>query len=137
MALQIDRGDYRTLIDPTRIRQVLNNLIGNAIKYSPRGGDIQVRLYREDRRLVVSVSDQGIGIAAHEIGSVFEPFKRSQNVQHSTPGLGLGLSICRQILRAHYGDIEIQSLPGKGTTVSFWLPLSLDLAAGKESQASL
>jgi signal transduction histidine kinase len=113
--------------DAERLRQVLTNLIDNAIKYSPAGGDVEVRAYREDGRLRVDVSDQGPGIAKDDQRLIFEKFGRVSGGT-ARPGTGLGLFIARSIAEAHGGVLEVASAPDQGST--FTLELPLDGAAG-------
>ena len=110
-------------IDARRIRQVLDNILDNAIKYSQEGTEIVVSLTPQEKELLISVADQGIGIAAGELDRVFERLYRVQC--HSTPhnrGVGLGLAICRGLVEAHGGRIWMESEEGKGSTVRFTLP---------------
>jgi signal transduction histidine kinase len=113
--------------DAERLRQVLTNLIDNAIKYSPAGGDVEVRAYREDGRLRVDVSDQGPGIAKDDQRLIFEKFGRVSGGT-ARPGTGLGLFIARSIAEAHGGLLEVASAPDHGST--FTLELPLDGAGG-------
>lgn len=108
--------------DPGRMSQVLDNLLGNAIKYSPDGGTVVLDVQLDSGRLAVSVTDQGIGMSDAEVGRAFERFFRARSVSN-LPGLGLGLCIVRQIVEAHGGTIDIVSRPGAGTRVTFTLPL--------------
>jgi signal transduction histidine kinase len=111
--------------DADRLEQVLMNVLENAVKYSPAGGPIAVRLVVESDGVVVSVQDQGIGIPADAITHMFEPFARASNAAVlEVPGLGLGLHICRQIVTRHGGRMWATSDgQGTGTTVAIWLPL--------------
>ena len=110
--------------DPVRIEQIFNNLIANALKFSPPGGQILVSAHPENGRAVVTVSDQGDGIAADLLDRVFEPFvqgpapsKRAQS------GLGIGLALVRQLVGLHGGQVQAQSDgPGRGAVFRFWLP---------------
>jgi two-component system sensor histidine kinase KdpD len=111
--------------DPRRIRQVLDNLLGNAVKYSPEGTDISVLCEVDDRSLTVHVKDQGVGIAANELDRIFERFYQaaSGTSSHKGGGVGLGLAICKGIIEAHDGRIWAQSELGKGSVFTFMLPL--------------
>lgn len=116
-------SSYLVFGDRSRIEQVMGNLISNAIKYSPYGGKIAVRVARRDEEIEVSVSDPGIGIPEKEQKFVFDRFFRAQNAPPQVyRGLGLGLFITRQIIMEHGGRIWVESRPGKGSTFYFTLP---------------
>ncbi|WP_087874429.1 sensor histidine kinase [Arthrobacter globiformis] len=111
-------------IDAARISQVLDNLVSNAIKYSPDGGDVVVSLRSEDGHMVCSVSDTGMGMSQQDQEEVFAKFFRSAAVRNSTiPGVGLGLSISKAIVEAHGGRVSLASEVGKGTTFTFAVPV--------------
>ncbi|MFC9333584.1 sensor histidine kinase [Arthrobacter sp. NPDC057009] len=111
-------------IDAARISQVLDNLVSNAIKYSPDGGDVVVSLRSEDGHMVCSVSDMGMGMSQQDQEEVFAKFFRSAAVRNSTiPGVGLGLSISKAIVEAHGGRVSLASEVGKGTTFTFAVPV--------------
>ncbi|WP_257450911.1 PAS domain-containing sensor histidine kinase [Archangium lipolyticum] len=121
--LSIAPGTYRVLADHQRLEQVLNHLLGNAVKYSPRGGTLRVTLTRAAEGFELSVSDPGIGIPAADIPSLTRRYFRASNVSaENFPGLGLGLSLVKDILDAHGGRLRIQSEQGQGTTVTVFLP---------------
>jgi signal transduction histidine kinase len=109
-------------IDPERIRQVLTNLITNALRYTPRGKRIRVGLTEAaegvERGAIVSVEDRGPGISSADLPHVFDRFYKSADSR----GMGLGLSIAKYIVEAHGGGIKAESEAGKGTTISFVLP---------------
>jgi signal transduction histidine kinase len=109
--------------DALRIEQVLNNLISNAVKYSPNGGTVQVALRAAGDTVEVSVKDDGLGIPEADRARLFEPFRRSRrDAESSIPGTGLGLFVARRIIEAHDGRIEVYSAEGRGTTVTVCLP---------------
>ena len=110
--------------DKIRIDRILNNLIENAIKYSPNGGDIKVTVQLEKSQFVISVSDQGIGISSEDRKKLFRPFERLgvQN-KYDIPGVGLGLRVGQILAEAHGGKIWVDSEPGKGSTFSFSIPV--------------
>lgn len=110
--------------DGTRVSQVLNNLINNAIKYSPGGGRVSVTLTEAGGFAWIAVADTGIGIPESERESIFEPFRRSSKTRGEIPGIGLGLSVARRIVVAHGGTIEVESEVGRGSTFRVSLPLS-------------
>jgi len=118
-----ENENYLVFGDRSRIEQVMANLISNAIKYSPYGGEIAVRVVRREEEIEVSVSDPGIGIPEKEQKFVFDRFFRAQNAPPQVyRGLGLGLFITRQIVMEHGGRIWVESRPGKGSTFYFTLP---------------
>jgi signal transduction histidine kinase len=112
------------LVDPDRIEQIVGNLMGNAIKYAPDGGEIHVALASEDGGILLSVRDSGIGVPTGVLERIFEPFGRAPNaVGRNIEGLGLGLYICRQIAEQHGGRLWAESAgEGEGTTMRLWLP---------------
>ncbi len=113
--------------DRARVTEVLDNLIGNAVKFTPRGGEVALETRVEDQRVLLAVSDTGVGIAAHELPSVFDRFFRSpDSVRRAIPGTGLGLSIARSLMELQGGDITVSSSVGAGTTFTISLPLSPD-----------
>jgi two-component system phosphate regulon sensor histidine kinase PhoR len=109
--------------DAERTRQVLLNLVDNAIKYSPSGGQIEVELAAVGDRLRFSVHDQGLGIPVGEQERIFDKFYRlDPDHRRGIGGTGLGLYICRELVRSMHGSIWVESEPGKGTTFAFELP---------------
>jgi signal transduction histidine kinase len=111
-------------VDGPRISQVLDNLVSNAIKYSPDGGNVLVSLAREDSQLACRVSDTGMGMSAEDVSEVFAKFFRTSSVRRTAiPGVGLGLPISKAIVEAHGGTIEVASALGKGTTFTFRVPV--------------
>ncbi|MHA7262739.1 sensor histidine kinase [Arthrobacter sp. TMN-37] len=124
-ALETELADgLQVVCDPGKIGQVLDNLISNAIKYSPRGGTVTVRAHSEDGRLVCTVADTGMGMSEADCRSVFTRFFRSPDaVRAAIPGVGLGLAIVKEIIDQHDGGIECESRLGEGTAITFCLPL--------------
>ncbi len=113
-----------TMGDPRRLEQVLHNLIMNAIKYSPGGTQVNVRVSRQQNDVVVSVSDQGIGVAPEHLEHIFERFYRVDGaVVREIGGSGLGLPICRGLVEAHGGKIWVESQVGQGSTFLFRIPI--------------
>jgi heavy metal sensor kinase len=114
-------------VDRSRMRQLIMNLVENAVKYTPRGGSVTVRLTAGDGRVALSVADTGIGIAAGDLPHIFDRFWRADAARTRTgerAGTGLGLAICKWITEAHGGAIGVQSRPGRGTTFTVTLPLA-------------
>jgi signal transduction histidine kinase len=110
-------------LDRARIRQVAAILLDNAIKYTPEGGTVAVDVGRENGWMRLAVSDTGIGIPADQLPLVFERFHQADPAR-AEGGAGLGLSIARQIARAHGGEIEAKSEPGEGSTFALRIPRS-------------
>jgi signal transduction histidine kinase len=108
--------------DLMRLEIVINNLVDNAIKYSPRGGDVVIALSTHDKHALVVVGDQGIGIAAEDMGRLFVRFSRLGQLSE-IPGTGLGLYLARELARLHGGDITVVSTPGQGSEFTLRLPL--------------
>jgi len=109
------------------LKQVLVNLIGNAINYTPAGGEVVVGLGKVMDQAQLTVSDTGPGIPAEDLPHIFERFYRAEKArtrQRNGKGFGLGLSIAYWIVRNHGGRIEVDSRLGKGTTFCVWLPLA-------------
>jgi two-component system sensor histidine kinase BaeS len=109
-------------VDPQRMREILSNLMSNALRYSPRGGAVQVQLTEAvtggERSARISVVDQGPGIAVEDLPHIFDRFHKSSD----SGGMGLGLSIAKSLVEAHGGGILAESAPGQGTRISFTLP---------------
>jgi len=110
--------------DEIRMRRILYNLVENAIKYSPRGGQVRIFARLKGDSIVIGVSDQGIGISSEDQARLFQPFQRLESGQAQTKGLGLGLSVCQHLVEAHRGRIWVQSEPGRGSTFFFSLPMT-------------
>jgi signal transduction histidine kinase len=110
----------RALLDPARLRQVIVNLLSNAIKFTGAGGRVTLTVTRRQERLLITVTDTGIGIADEDRGRIFEPFVRLGGRERE--GSGLGLAVTRELVRAQGGGIGVQSRPGAGSTFSVWLP---------------
>lgn len=110
-------------IDPDKLTQVLDNIISNALKYSPEGGKITFKMVEEEEMIVISVSDEGVGIPKDNLEKIFERFYRVDKARtRKLGGTGLGLAIAKEMVEAHGGKIWARSVEGKGTTVSFSLP---------------
>jgi PAS domain S-box-containing protein len=110
--------------DPARLRQLVGNLVDNAIKYSPDGGEVIIRLGAQDSEVLLTVSDDGIGITAEQQEQLFDLFYRSGEVG-DIAGLGLGLYLCQAIVQSHGGQIGVDSQVGQGSTFSVTLPITL------------
>jgi signal transduction histidine kinase len=111
--------------DLTRVERIVDNLIDNAIKYSPGGGKVTVSARQNGGEILVSVRDEGIGISATDAEKLFRPFQRLESVVGTAiQGVGLGLVVCRRLVEAHGGSIWVESEPGKGSTFRFTLPVA-------------
>ena len=109
-------------IDPIRLGQVVGNLISNAIKFTPAGGRVSLSAGADEGRFWLRISDSGPGIPKEEQDKLFTPFFRGQQGRRFPQGMGLGLSIARDLTLAHGGNIELESKPGFGTTFTLWIP---------------
>ena len=119
----VDSNVDPVLMDTQRIGRVLNNLIGNALRHTPDGGHVEIRVQRTASGVAVSISDTGEGIRAEDLPRVFESFYRGEKSRsRSTGGAGLGLAISRGIVQAHGGEINVQSEAGNGSQFTFTLP---------------
>jgi CheY-like chemotaxis protein len=130
MNISLDLSCGTIECDPTRIRQVLTNLIDNAVKYSPDGGTISIKTQKYPDEVWVSVEDTGIGMHPDELEVIFERFHQLESGhKRSTGGLGIGLSLIRDLLEPHGGHIWAESEKGKGSIFTFALPsTSIDLS---------
>jgi two-component system phosphate regulon sensor histidine kinase PhoR len=109
--------------DRFALAQVVENLLSNAIKYSPAGGPIRLAAQVVDDRCELVVTDHGIGMSAEQLEHLFEKFYRANTADTAVPGTGLGMTIVKQLVEAHHGQIAVESHPGLGTTVRIRLPL--------------
>jgi PAS domain S-box-containing protein len=135
--IQLDKKLPRVNIDVKRIRQVVDNLIDNAIKYSPQGTEVLISAKRNGRELLVGVSDQGPGIPAEELTNIFDRMYRiEQRLYSGADGMGLGLYICQRLVEAHGGRIWAESTVGKGSTIQFSLPITNAVTRIKRSTKS-
>ena len=121
---KIQEGLPQANIDANKIIQVINNLLGNAIKFTPDNGTITVEaVLRGDKEIEISVTDTGIGISEEELPKVFHKFYQvSGNLQTEIRGTGIGLAIAKEIVELHGGRIWVESQVGKGTRFIFTLP---------------
>jgi hypothetical protein len=134
-SMQISMGERYTLkfshqgncssacLDEKLLWHLLNNLLSNAVKYSPEGGRIELRVWRQHENICFQVKDQGIGIAPEDQRKLFKPFFRAANVG-SIPGTGLGLAIVQRSVELHHGTLQVDSQLGEGSTFTITLPLT-------------
>ncbi|MEN6300389.1 MAG: ATP-binding protein [Anaerolineaceae bacterium] len=125
--LDLQEPAFQIVADPTRLAQVFDNLLTNANKYAPNS-TINIVLKKEGENALISVQDHGEGIAPEHLENIFKRFYRVPVTNTNVRGTGLGLFICRQIVRAHGGDIWVESTLGKGTTFNIRLPATQSVA---------
>ena len=118
--------------DERKVKQVLLNLLSNALKFTPEGGKIDVRAAVNDGVAEISVTDSGIGISPDDQVAVFEEFRQVGSVAKKVEGTGLGLAISRKFIELHGGRIWVESQVGQGSTFAFTLPLAI----GRHDQAA-
>ena len=136
-------------VDAMKIKQVLRNLLVNAVKFSPDNSEIEVEIRRDGKEIVVAVADRGIGIPEEELEAIFDKFIQSSKTRTGAGGTGLGLAICREIISVHRGRIWAETRPGGGAVVAFRIPMrrpdhdarphdvSPDAAAGEDGPSTI
>jgi PAS domain S-box-containing protein len=134
--IQVGQAIGPVVVDPGRVKQILYNYLSNAIKFTPEGGNITVRITPEGTALFrIEVEDTGVGISAEDLGRLFIEFqqldRRDSNEFHGT---GLGLTLTKRIAEAHGGRVEVRSTPGQGSTFSAILPRRMPIEAGLEAR---
>lgn len=141
--IEVDSNFTTVLGDKDKLEQVFTNLIGNAIKYSPNGGEVSIRIYQDGKYIKTAIKDEGLGIPVSSIDKLFSKFYRVDNSDHKAiGGTGLGLSIVKEISQAHDGDITVSSTYGEGSIFTLALPLvetisnAVDLIEGKKTDHS-
>jgi signal transduction histidine kinase len=133
--LVFEEGPLIVMGDRDRLAQVIGNLIGNAVKYSPQGGPVEIAAGRRGDVLRVEIVDHGLGIPLEDQPEVFTKFFRGDAAARGIPGTGLGLAVAREIVEAHGGTIGFESSPGAGST--FWIELAqAPAAAGRSATAA-
>lgn len=133
--LEISPDTPNFYASPTRIQQVLGNLIGNSIKYTQENGWIKVKAYTEANQLIIQVADNGQGIPISEQSYIFDRFFRASNTDGAS-GTGLGLAIVKSIVESHQGRVWVESIPSRGTTFTVVLPLTIGQALSTEQSNS-
>lgn len=123
LVIDVPDDELWIYFDPEQMDKVLTNLLANAIKFTPTGGSVEIRVTANERTAKISVSDTGCGIAGEEIANIFDAFQQADNQQQARyQGSGLGLSIAQRLVELHHGNIEIHSMPGEGTALTVQLP---------------
>ena len=123
LTLDLPTSSPQVQLDVSRIQQVLLNLLGNAIKFTPPKGAIKLKAREKEGSIIVEVQDTGHGISKEHQQQVFEPYRRLSSAGRHNGGLGLGLALCRTLIELHGGNIWVRSRAGKGATFGFSLPL--------------
>jgi two-component system phosphate regulon sensor histidine kinase PhoR len=123
IALQVPETLPTVIGDPDRLKQVMVNLVSNAVKYNDEGGRVDIEAKVGENELNVAVRDTGKGIAEEDLPHIFEKFYRVDDSEQQVKGTGLGLSITKHIVEVHGGTISVQSVQGQGSTFTFTLPL--------------
>lgn len=127
--LQVETPDETMLlnVDPARFVQIVSNIVGNSVRYTPNGGLISVTVANKDDRAIITVSDNGVGIPAEQQSSIFEMFAQSDNgLGFAGEGLGIGLALVKQLVDLHGGEIRlVASAPNEGSTFEVQLPLAV------------
>ncbi|HZS53321.1 MAG TPA: HAMP domain-containing sensor histidine kinase [Bryobacteraceae bacterium] len=128
--ISVDIRELIINIDPTKITQVIDNLLANGIKFSRSGGEIEIEIRSSRNSVLISIRDEGIGISPERIEAIFEPFQISRTTAGSyRTGTGLGLAISKRIVELHAGTITVQSEVGKGSIFTISLPKRIDAKA--------
>jgi signal transduction histidine kinase len=124
LVIEVPPDEVPVVVDADRIAIIVSNLITNAIKYSPEGGEVRCCIVRDKRLAKVRVSDAGVGIAPKDLPRLFTRFGRiSNHATNHVPGTGLGLYLSRELARMHGGDLTVESTPGKGSTFTLAVPM--------------
>ncbi|MEK7862821.1 MAG: HAMP domain-containing sensor histidine kinase, partial [Chloroflexota bacterium] len=122
--------------DERKVKQVLLNLLTNAIKFTPEGGEVHVAVARTPAAVQVSVRDTGVGIASSDQARIFEEFAQTKHGRQAAEGTGLGLTLTKRIVELHGGRIWVESTPGQGSTFTFTLPHQGDAVNAPPAPAS-
>ena len=132
LMIDVDPTLPKVPVDGLRLERILDNLIDNAIKYSPDGGEVRISARLECSEVLLCVKDQGIGINTADIGRLFQPFARLETPVSGSAmqGIGLGLVVCKRLIEAHGGRLWVESQGGEGSSFCFTLPLSAGPATG-------
>lgn len=124
LEFEATQPDIMVRVDRLRIQQALNNVVGNAVAYSPDGSVVRIQVHRNNGApmATITISDQGIGISSEDAEHIFEPFYRGSEAQKRARGSGIGLYITKEIMQSHGGSISVESERGHGSTVTLALP---------------
>lgn len=134
--LHLPHGAEAIMVDPEKTMQALLNVLSNAFKYSPGGGDIELStVLREEgpqRHVGIRVRDHGLGMSPEQVSRIFERFWRA-DPSGAIPGTGLGMSLVKEITELQDGSVQVESVQGEGTTVTLWFPLTVDFVLSRPS----
>ncbi|MBP2029269.1 signal transduction histidine kinase [Methanohalophilus levihalophilus] len=120
----IDENLPQIYADETKTKQILYNLLSNAIKFTGENGIIKIAAHKSDNNAVISISDNGIGIPEEKLEEIFLPFRQLQEYRNRTySGIGLGLTLVKEMVELQGGTIKVDSKPGKGSTFTFTIPI--------------
>jgi len=122
IAVEVPDGPVVREVHPSKLERALHNLVANAVKYSPDGGTVTLRLTEHPDGVRIAVHDQGIGIPQQDLPRIFDRFHRGSNVAGLISGIGLGLASVTRAIAAHGGTIEVDSEEGEGSTFTIHLP---------------
>jgi len=122
--VELADGDIEVLADRDRIVQVLLGFVDNALKHSPEGSTVHLRARLDGDAALLEVADEGSGIEPEQIGRVFDRFYRADQARAGRGGAGLGLAIAKEIVEVHGSSIQVESVPGTGTTFGFRLAIA-------------
>ena len=137
LEVKLSPGCDRFVADQRRLKQILFNLLGNAIKFTPKGGKVTLVVWQEDAKAVFQVEDTGIGIADHQKPLLFEKFQQLDASYHRQyEGTGLGLALTKQLVELHGGRIEVESTEGVGSVFTVWIPTQTLSASPVEPSSS-
>ncbi|MBX6334155.1 HAMP domain-containing histidine kinase [Candidatus Saccharibacteria bacterium] len=124
LAMELPKQTIMLSADIHMLRMAIENLLSNAIKYTPRGGTITVRLYKEEGDVKIEIEDTGIGIKPEDIGKIFRQFVRLENeISQQVSGTGIGLYLAKNLVELHGGSVDVTSQPGLGSTFTISLPM--------------
>jgi signal transduction histidine kinase len=119
-----EASDSELWMDRKRIMQVIRNILANAIKFSPKGGTISIRVREVDGASTVEIKDEGKGIPLEDLDNIFEKFVQARNNSDGSGGTGLGLAICSEVIKAHNGNIWVYNHPSGGAVFIFSIPVA-------------
>jgi signal transduction histidine kinase len=137
LRVEIDGSLPQVNVDADALEQAILNLLTNAMKYSGSGRRIDLRLARDGRQAIISVRDEGIGIAPADQARIFEKYYRISTPENQRiPGTGLGLTLVEHIVKAHDGSVQVESVPGRGSVFEIRLPLSEEAAPAVAVEAA-